>query len=292
MSDTVHKTYKLYIAGAFPRSESGRTLPLHDPRKKSEVAIAQIARASRKDLRNAAEAARKAFGGWSSAPALLRGQILYRMAEMLDHRKSSFADALQRYCGATKSAALTEVEVASRRLVWYAGCTDKLTQLLGTVNPVTGPYFNFSMPEASGVVAALPPARPALLGLVSCIAPLLVPSNCALCVVPIEAAPIAMDFAEVCATSDVPKGVVQILTGTREELIEHVATHRDLDGTLLVSDNENEIHTIEAEASDHGKRGHRVEEGTPAWWRKDEAQGLDWITPFVEIKTAWHSMGR
>lgn len=288
----IHKTFKLYINGAFPRSESGRTVPLADPRGKRDVALAQIARGSRKDIRNSVEGARKAFGGWSGSSALLRGQILYRMAEMLDHRKSAFVDALVRYCGATTTAASTEVEVAATRLLFYAGSCDKLAQLLGTVNPVTGPYFNFSMPEATGVIASVVPARPALLGLVSCVAPLLVPGNTVVCVVPIEAAPIALDFAEICATSDVPNGVVQIVSGERSELLEHVATHRDLDGTMLVSSDADETRVVEEEASDHVKRGRTIPEQTLAWWKKSEAQGLSWISPFVEIKTAWHSMGR
>ncbi|MCA8972024.1 MAG: aldehyde dehydrogenase family protein [Planctomycetes bacterium] len=290
---TIHKTFKLYIDGAFPRSESGRTSAIHDPRKKSSgVPIAQVARASRKDLRNAVQGARSAFQGWAGAPAFLRGQILYRMAEMLDHRASSFADALVRYHGVTRAAAMREADASATRLLFYAGCCDKLAQLLGTVNPVVGPYFNFSMPEPTGVVAALPPRMPPLLGLVSCVAPLLVPGNTVVAVVDIEAAPIALDFAEVVATSDVPKGVLQILTGDRAELVPHVATHRDLDGTLLVTDDESERFLVESEASDHVKRGRTIEVGTPARWHADASRGIEWIEPFVEIKTAWHSMGR
>ncbi|MCB9890628.1 MAG: aldehyde dehydrogenase family protein [Planctomycetes bacterium] len=290
---TIHKTFKLYIDGAFPRSESGRTSAIHDPRKKSNgVPLAQVARASRKDLRNAVQGARGAFEGWAGAPAFLRGQILYRMAEMLDHRASSFADALVRYHGATRAAAMREAEASATRLLFYAGCCDKLAQLLGTVNPVVGPYFNFSMPEPTGVVAALPPRMPPLLGLVSCVAPLLVPGNTVVAVVEVEAAPIALDFAEVVATSDVPKGVLQILTGDRAELVPHVATHRDLDGTLLVTDDETERLLVESEASDHVKRGRTIDVGTPARWHADSSRGIEWIEPFVEIKTAWHSMGR
>ncbi|HMQ22060.1 MAG TPA: aldehyde dehydrogenase family protein [Planctomycetota bacterium] len=312
----IHKTFKLYIDGAFPRSESGRVAPLHTQRARkgarannarakngevsSEVPIAQVARASRKDLRNAVQGARRAFASWSTSSAYLRGQILYRMAEMLDHRSSAFVDALVHFEGCSAAVAKREVEVSATRLLFYAGCCDKLTQLLGTVNPVAGPYFNFSMPEASGVIAALTPSRPSLLGLVSSLAPILVPGNTVVCVVPTQAAPIALDFAEVIATSDVPPGVVQILSGEREELVPHVATHRDLDGCLLCVEDaaidadtrHRERQLVEAEAADHVKRVHVAEAVTSKDWLEGRAQGLGWILPFVEIKTAWHSMGR
>ncbi len=286
----VHKTFKLYLGGKFPRSESGRTLPLLDPRGKSDVALSQIARGSRKDVRNAGEVARKAFAGWSSTTALLRGQILHRMAEMVHTRSSELGELLVHYCASTAAQARSEVEIAADRLLWYAGWCDKLAQVLGTVNPVAGPYFNFSMPEATGVIAALPPARPALLGLVSIVAPLLVPGNTTVVVCPIEAAPLAITFAEICATSDLPGGVVNIVTGTRQELLAHVATHREFDGTILVSSDDDELTLVEREAADHVKRQLSLAEATPAWWRKSDAQDLRFVQAFVEIKTAWHTM--
>ena len=311
MRSTVHKTYKLYIGGKFPRSESGRTLPLLDPRalqraKKSgrsargkagaagagAATLCQLARGSRKDFRNAIECARKAQKGWAAATALLRGQILYRMAEMLDHRRLEFEHGLVKTCGATRAQAQQEVDASADRLLWYAGWCDKLAQALGTVNPVAGPFFNFSMPEPSGVVAIMPPARPALLGLVSTLAPVLVPGNTAVVAVPIEAGAVAIDFAEICATSDVPGGVVNIITGTRDELLEHIATHRDVDGNLLVSSDPDEVELVEREAADHVKRQLTLEDAKLNDWRKQDAQSLDLIRAFCEIKTAWHTMGR
>lgn len=288
----VHKTFKLYIGGAFPRSESGRTLPLADPRGRSARPLAQIARASRKDVRNAAQAARKSFQAWSGATAVLRGQIMHRIAEMVDRRRTEFECLLHDYAGLTKTQAGTEVESSINRLIWYAGWCDKLAQVLGTVNPVAGPWFNFSMPEACGVIAVLPPSRPALLGLVSLLAPVLVPGNTAVAIVPIEAAPVAITFAEVLATSDVPAGVANILTGTRAELLEHVATHREFDGSFLVSSDAAETELVEAEAADHVKRQRTVPDAAPAWWRRSDAQDPRWLQSFLEIKTAWHTMGR
>jgi len=295
----VHKTYKLYIGGAFGRSESGRTLPLRAPsrakktgRKKPDKpkVLAQIARASRKDLRNATEAAVAAGKKWRSATAVLRGQILYRMAEMLDARASEF-ESLLMSLGVAKAQARDEVETSADRLVWYAGWCDKLSQAIGTVNPVSGPYFNFSMPEPTGVVAVVPPPDPALLGLVSTIAPVLVPGNSVVVVADVAAAPVAITLAEVAATSDVPDGVVNILTGTRDELLPHLATHREVSANFLVSSKRKEIELVEREAADHIKRGLTLPARKLSWWKSDSGQDLAMIRAFCEIKTAWHTMG-
>jgi acyl-CoA reductase-like NAD-dependent aldehyde dehydrogenase len=290
----VHKTFKLFVGGAFPRSESGRTLPLVQQKGKSGQprVLAQIARASRKDLRAAAEAARGALGKWSSAPAVLRGQILHRMAELLHARRGEFERCLVELCGVAPARAKAEVDGSADRLLWYAGWCDKLSQVLGTVNQVPGPYFNFSMPEPSGVICALPPARPALLGLISVLAPILVPGNTCVLIAEVAAAPVAVTFAEVCATSDLPAGVANILTGTREELLPPAATHREFDGNFLVASDHDEIVQMEGEAADHVKRQLTLPAASTAWWSKPDAQDLRFIAAFCEIKTAWHTMGR
>jgi acyl-CoA reductase-like NAD-dependent aldehyde dehydrogenase len=297
MSDAtppVHKTFKLYVGGQFPRSESGRTLPLLAPRGRGAKAkvLAQVARASRKDLRAAAEAARKAFPGWASASALLRGQILHRMAELLAARHAELEGLLRGDCGQSAAQARREVETAADRLLWYAGWCDKLGQVLGTVNPVVGPYFNFSLPEPCGVICALPPARPALLGLVSLVAPLLVPGNTLVAIAEVKAATLAVTFAEICATSDLPPGVVNILTGTRQELVEPASTHREFDGNLLAAASAEETAQLEAEAADHVKRQLTLPQRPEAWWLSPAGQDLRFVQAFVEIKTAWHTMGR
>jgi acyl-CoA reductase-like NAD-dependent aldehyde dehydrogenase len=288
----VHKTFKLYVGGQFPRSESGRTLPLVVRSGRKETVRAQIARASRKDLRQATEAARKAFAGWSSASALLRGQILHRMAEMLEARRGELEGLLRGDCGASAAQARREVEVAADRLLWYAGWCDKLAQVLGTVNPVVGPYFDFSLPEPTGVICALPPSRPALLGLVSLVAPVLVPGNTLVAIVEVPAATVAVTFAEICATSDLPPGVVNVLTGTREELLPHASQHRDLDGSFLAAASAGEAKQVEAEAADHVKRQLTLPPRPEAWWLSPQGQDLRFVQAFVEIKTAWHTMGR
>jgi acyl-CoA reductase-like NAD-dependent aldehyde dehydrogenase len=284
----VHKTYKLYIGGKFPRTESGRTLPLI---VKGET-YAQICRASRKDLRNAVEAARKALDGWSGAEAMLRGQILYRVSEMLWARRAEFVELLQACSGQRANAAEKELELCCDRLIYYAGFCDKYAQLLSSVNPVPGPFFDFSMPEPSGVIGVLPSERSGLIGLISCLAPVLVPGNTAVLLAGVNTAPLAMSFAEVLGTSDVPGGVVNILTGTREELLAEFGSHRGLDGTLLADPEGEEAATHGREAAGHVQRVRVLELGERRAWMRPEAQGLPWIEAFVEIKTAWHSMGR
>ena len=256
----VRKTYKLYVGGAFPRSESGRTY---------EAEGHNVALASRKDLRDAVRAARGAVAKWSGMTAYNRGQVLYRVAEMLEARASDLAEV----CSGAK-----EVEQAVDRMVWYAGWTDKLPQTLGGANPVAGPYFNFTVPEPTGVVGILSPGEPALLGLVSRLAPVLAGGNCAV-VVASEAHPrAAIELAEVLATSDVPGGVVNLLTGRRDELAPHLASHLDIDALDLPGGDAE----LERAAADNVKR---VVFSRPG-------QSLYEISSFLEFKTVWHPMGQ
>ena len=211
----VRKTYKLYLGGAFPRSESGRTYEAEDH---------NIARASRKDLRDAVRSARGAFAKWAGMTAYNRGQVLYRVAEMMEARASELAELC---------AGREEVERSIDRVVWYAGWSDKLPQVLGGANPVAGPYFNFTVPEPTGVVGVVAPAEPALLGLVTRLAPVLAGGNVAVVIASEQHPRAAIELAEVLATSDVPGGVVNMLTGMRDELAPHLASHLDIDALDL-----------------------------------------------------------
>ncbi len=260
----VRKTYKLFIGGSFPRSESGRTY---------EAEGQNVARASRKDARDAVVAARKAQAGWASATAYNRGQVLYRLAETMETR----ADALAAVCSGKK-----EVAAAIDRVVWYAGWADKLAQVLGSSNPVAGPYFNFTVPEPTGVVAILAPDEPALVGLVSRLAPVVVGGNAAV-VVASEPHPLAaIELAEAIATSDVPGGVVNILTGQREELAPILAGHMDVNA-LDVTGANGLTPDLERLAAENVKR---VVRGTA------EEQSPWTIASFLELKTIWHPIGQ
>ena len=257
----VRKTYKLYVGGAFPRSESGRTY---------EAEEHNIARASRKDLRDAVRAARAATAKWAGMTAYNRGQILYRVAEMMEARSSELAEL----CGGRE-----EVERSVDRVVWYAGWTDKLAQVLGGANPVAGPYFNFTVPEPTGVVGIVAPAEPALLGLVSRLAPVLAGGNVAV-VIASQAHPrAAIELAEVLATSDVPAGVVNVLTGLRDELAPHLASHVDVDALDLDRPDAD----LERAAADNVKR---------VVCGRADAQSPYEISSFLELKTVWHPMGQ
>ena len=265
MSDRlpVRKTYKLFIGGAFPRSESGRTF---------EAEGQNVARASRKDARDAVRAARGAFPGWAGATAYNRGQVLYRLAEMLEAR----ADDLVRVCSGRK-----EVEAAIDRVVWYAGWADKLPQVLGSSNPVAGPYFNFTVPEPTGVVAVIAPDEPPLDGLVARIAPALVGGN-AVVAVASEARPLAaVELAEAFATSDVPGGVVNILTGFRSELAPVLAGHMDVNA-IDVTGADGDRPELERLAADNVKRVVRGTPGEQSPWT---------VASFLELKTVWHPVG-
>ncbi|HTW19722.1 MAG TPA: aldehyde dehydrogenase family protein, partial [Mycobacteriales bacterium] len=226
----VRKTYKLFIGGAFPRSESGRTYVVNDA--KGEF-VANVAQASRKDLRDAVVAARKAVAGWSGATAYNRGQVLYRIAEMLEGRRAEFAAAVATAEQTTPRAADREVSAAIDRWVWYAGWSDKLAQVLGSSNPVAGPYFNFSVPEPTGVVGILAPPSSSLLGLISVVAPAIVSGNAVVVVASTERPIPAVILSEVLATSDLPPGVVNILTGEVTELGPWLASHQDVEALDL-----------------------------------------------------------
>jgi len=259
----VRKTYKLFIGGAFPRSESGRTLELEGY---------NVARASRKDARDAVVAARKALGGWSAATAYNRGQVLYRLAETMETRTAAFAAA----CSGRR-----EVARAIDRVVWYAGWADKLAQVLGSANPVAGPYFNFTIPEPTGVVAVVAPAEPALDGLVARLVPAVVGGN-AVVVVASEAHPLAaIELAEAVATSDVPGGVVNVLTGLREELAPVLAGHMDVNA-IDVTGADGDVAALEVLAAENVKRVVRAREDRSPWE----------IASFMELKTVWHPIGR
>jgi acyl-CoA reductase-like NAD-dependent aldehyde dehydrogenase len=254
--------YKLYIGGAFPRSESGRSL---------EVEGANVARASRKDLRDAVRAAREALPKWASMTAYNRGQVLYRVAEIMEGRRNQFADL-------TGSGA--EVDSAIDRWVWYAGWADKLAQVLGSSNPVAGPYFNFTIPEPTGVVGIVAPEEPPLAGLVSRLAPAIVGGNAAV-VIASERHPLAaITLAEVLATSDVPGGVVNVLTGRKQELCSVLAAHMDVNAVDLAGV-EDEQEELERLAADNVKRVVRNGEGQSPWH----------AAAFLEMKTVWHPIG-
>lgn len=254
--------------------------------------MANICRASRKDFRDAVVAALDAQDGWASRSAFNRGQILYRMGEMLESRRDAFTNALVDIAGYEDSEAEAEVDSAIDRLVWYAGWTDKFAQVFGSVNPVASSHFDFSVPEPMGVVAAFVPQKAPLLGLVSCMAPILVPGNAVILIVDNDAPSLSIDFAEVLETSDVPDGVVNILTGHRSELREHVGGHRDVDGILSVGASQEERTILEREGAESVTRLEFRPNRPLDEWRSSDSQSPYWITPFVEFKTTWHPIGR
>jgi acyl-CoA reductase-like NAD-dependent aldehyde dehydrogenase len=278
---SVRKTYKLFIGGAFPRSESGRSYVVNDAKGRF---VANASRASRKDVRDAVTAARKAFGGWAGRTPHNRGQILYRVAEMLEGRSAQFIDQL-RATGMAKGAAAAEVDAAIDRWVWYAGWADKIGAVAGAANPVAGPFFNFSTPEPTGVTGAVAPDSP-LLGLVSVLAPIIVTGNTAV-VVASQPAPLpAITLAEVLATSDLPGGVVNLLTGHREELAPWLASHMDLNALDLAGVPESAVPALEEAAAENLKRVLRPGGGD---WTTDP--GTTRLTAFLETKTVWHPVG-
>ncbi|MFN4235227.1 MAG: aldehyde dehydrogenase family protein [Bacteroidia bacterium] len=276
----VLKTYKIYIGGQFPRTESGRYYPLHD---KNGKLLANICLSSRKDFRNAVVAARGAFGGWSARAAFNRSQILYRIAEMLEGRKAQFIAELQQQ-GATPKAAEEEVDQSIDRLVYYAGWCDKYIQLFSTVNPVSSSHFNFSVPEPTGVVAIIAPEETSLLGIVSVIAPCIAGGNTCV-VLASESKPLcSVSFAEVINSSDVPGGVVNILTGTSKELHGHFSSHMDVNAIVYCRDNKEEIKKIQQNASLNVKRAFIYSKK----WNSEEVENPYMILDLQEIKTTWH----
>jgi acyl-CoA reductase-like NAD-dependent aldehyde dehydrogenase len=279
----VPKTYKLYLGGKFPRSESGRTYPLRDADGRL---LANAARASRKDARDAVVAARKGFAAWSGATPYNRGQVIYRIAEMLDGRRAEFVDLLTRG-GSSPAAAGVEVDAAVDRLVHYAGWTDKLPAVFGSSNPISGPYFSYSAPEPTGVVAALAPAGAPLLGLVSVIGPIIAGGNACVVVAAEADAYVAVTFGEVLATSDVPGGVVNLLTGSSAEIAPHLAAHADVDALDLTGADAELGDELERAAAGTIKRVHRPK-GSPDF---AATPGTGRLRAFLEIKTVWHPTG-
>jgi acyl-CoA reductase-like NAD-dependent aldehyde dehydrogenase len=285
---SVLKTYKLFIGGKFPRSESGRVYEVTDT-KGNWLANAPLS--SRKDARDAVVAARKAFGGWSGATAYNRGQILYRVAEMLEGRREQFAAEVAAGEGLSKAKSAAQVDAAIDRWVWYAGWSDKIAQVAGGANPVAGPYFNLSTPEPTGVVAVLAPAESSFLGLVSVLAPVIVTGNTAV-VVTSERAPLpALSLAEVLATSDVSGGVVNVLSGRPAETGRPLAAHQDvnaIDLTGAAGDAEL-AKELETAAADNLKRVLRPGGAGGTDWSADP--GIERMLAFLETKTVWHPKG-
>lgn len=289
MSDRidVRKTYKLYIGGAFPRSESGHSYEVSDSKG---TFVANAALASRKDARDAVVAARKAFGGWSGRTAYNRAQILYRVAEVMEDRRPQFVRAVEQSEGLRTKDADRVVDAAVDRLVWYAGWADKLTQVVGNANPVAGPFFNLSTPEPTGVVAVLAPQASSLLGLVSAVAPVVVSGNTAVVVTSYERPLPAVTFGEVLATSDVPGGVVNLLTGSAAMIAPWLASHQDVNAIDLtgVAGDTTLATSLEVAAADNLKRVRRAPAAEPDW---STDPGLDAMTAFLETKTVWHPIG-
>ncbi|MEU6391502.1 aldehyde dehydrogenase family protein [Streptomyces sp. NPDC046939] len=281
---SVLKTYKLYVGGKFPRSESGRVYEVTDTKG---TWLANAPRSSRKDGRDAVVAARKAFGAWSGATAYNRGQVLYRVAEMLEGRREQFVREVAAAEGLGKSKAAAVVDAAIDRWVWYAGWTDKIGQVVGGANPVAGPFFNLSTPEPSGVITILAPQESSFLGLVSVIAPVIASGNTAV-VITSERAPLpALSLGEVLATSDLPGGVVNLLSGKASEIAPALASHQDVNGIDLTGADPALAKELEIAAADNLKRVRRpqpVEDFTAD-------PGTDRLTQFLETKTVWHPTG-
>jgi acyl-CoA reductase-like NAD-dependent aldehyde dehydrogenase len=280
----VRKTYKLYVGGAFPRSESGRSYEVLDAKGRF---VANAALASRKDARDAVVAARKAAPGWSGATAYNRGQVLYRVAEVMEGRRDQFVADVAGAEGLTTRRAEAVVDSAVDRWVWYAGWADKLSQVLGGANPVAGPYFNFSVPEPTGVVAAVAPQESSLLGLVSVLAPVIVSGNTAVVVASEQRPLAAITLSEVLATSDVPGGVVNLVTGHVAEIAPWLASHMDVNAIDIAGVDDVALRTeLERAAADNLKRVRRPDTDD---WTADP--GLSRIRSFLETKTVWHPIG-
>jgi acyl-CoA reductase-like NAD-dependent aldehyde dehydrogenase len=289
MSDRidVRKTYKLYVGGAFPRSESGRTFVVNDDKGRF---LANASAASRKDARDAVQAARKAFPGWSARTPYNRGQVVYRVAEVLEGRRVQFVDEVQRSEGVSKRQAEAAVDMAVDRLVWYAGWADKLAQVVGGTNPVAAPYFNFSLPEPTGVVALLAPQASSLLGLVSVVAPAVVTGNTCVVASSQDRPLPAITLSEVLATSDVPGGVVNVLTGRLSDTAPTLASHMDVNAIDLggLAGDPAQARQLEESAAENLKRVVRPPAEEPDW---TVDPGLERMTAFLETKTVWHPIG-
>jgi acyl-CoA reductase-like NAD-dependent aldehyde dehydrogenase len=285
----VAKTLKLYVNGAFPRSESGRTVLVLDAKKR---AFAHASHASRKDLRDAVEAANAAQPKWAAATAYNRGQVLYRLAEMLEARRAEFASLIVSIEGRTKADAAKEVDRAIDRCVCFAGWTDKIAAVLGGKQPVAGPYFVFTMPEPMGTVAVMVPDERPLLAMVSLLLPVIAAGNSAIVVAPVAGkpaanAPLAIAFAEAVATSDMPAGIINILTGMRAELAPWIASHREIAGVAGARLPAADAKALELGAAENLKRVHLFHDAPAfdddAFWHSPFA-----VSPFVDLKTVWH----
>ena len=288
----VRKTYKLYIGGQFPRSESGRSYVVAAA---DGAPIANAVRGSRKDLRDAVRAARAAFEPWAGRTAMNRGQILYRVAELMEGRRAQFAEEVAVAEGVARGRAEALVARAIDRWVWYAGWTDKIAQVLGSVNPVAAPYFNFTIPEPTGIVGIVAPETSSLLGLVSRLAPALAAGDTTV-VLASESRPLpAVTLAEVLATSDLPGGVVNVITGRRRELVPILAAHADVDGIDTWGVPPDLQEAVETAAADDIKRilrrPARVADAKFDWLDDRAAQRPEWIAAHLEMKTVWHPVG-
>jgi acyl-CoA reductase-like NAD-dependent aldehyde dehydrogenase len=305
----IPKTFKLFIAGQFPRSESGRSLPIAGP----DGSTAHLSRASRKDLRNAVEAAHAALPRWADLTAYNRGQVLYRMAEMLQARRpellallrSSKTRAVPRQRTTSSANPARQVDATIDRLTCFAGWADKYAQVLGCANPVAGPYHNFTIPEPTGIVGIVAPDAPSLLGLISLIAPPLCAGNTIVALASESESLSAITFAEICATSDVPPGAINILTGLREELVPHFASHREINAIHAAGISAAHAELLRSGAAENLKRitirqasadpqpsrktdGRRRGSLTATNWYSADCQSPWWIEPFIEYKTVWH----
>lgn len=281
---SVTKTYKLFVGGAFPRSESGRTYVARDAKGNF---MANAALGSRKDTRDAVAAARKGFKTWSKATPYNRGQVIYRIAEMLDGRRGQFVELITTSTGATARQAGAQVDAAVDRLVHFAGWTDKLSAVFGHANPVSGPYFSYSAPEPTGVVGIVAPPDSPLLGLVSVLAPVIAGGNACLVIAAEEDPCVAITLAEVMATSDVPAGVINVLTGKAAEMGPHLAAHADVNG-LDLTGADAELRTALGQAASETVKRVYVPKGTPDF---TVAPGTARMRTFLEIKTVWHPVG-
>jgi acyl-CoA reductase-like NAD-dependent aldehyde dehydrogenase len=283
----IRKTYKLYIGGNFVRSESGRYLPATSP---AGDHLDNYSHASRKDLRDAVSAARSSFDGWAKKTAYLRGQILYRAAEMLQNREAELTREIERCSGVRPAKARAEVTAAIERLVYFAGWTDKYSQIFGSVNPVATSHFNFSTPEPSGVVVVVAPDEPSLVPLVSLIAPAILSGNSVIAIASEKHALVALTFAEILATSDLPGGVVNILTGKRAELASHIAGHMDINA-IVDSSGSAEIGVALQGGTAKNLKRYFAHALSPAEWFSNKAEDPYKILDTVEFKTAWHPIG-
>ncbi len=283
----VRKTYKLYINGEFPRTESGRFYPVTS---KSGEVLANACRGSRKDLRNAVQAARKALPGWSGKTAYNRGQILYRIAEVCESRATELSDELRRQ-GATAADARKEVERVIDRWVYYAGWSDKFSQMIGSVNPVAGPYYNFTVPEPTGVVGVVAPEEPSLLGIISRIAPAIVGGNTVVAITSQSKPLAAITLGEVFETSDVPGGVVNLISGLKSELVPWLAAHMDVNAIDTTGVAEDAIASVQKAAAENVKRVVHFDGDDIGWLDERRSQSPYAIFDFQEMKTVWHPMG-